>query len=387
MRLAASIFVPSWLSSAAAAMSTTDTTTSSTGRAASPRRHLLDTSGVSPKSPLLTATEWMTFLSTEVGEEFEVGDAYATSPELAEAAWAEASRFEYARAIRDGAEETAGPGGVRLYPFLICDDGGGGDDGGDGEAGSASPESRAERTGYARRRRVSEAVRAAAAATGIALPADGADGAAAQFEVLINDHDVWCGYGLLNGIVAEAVEVDGAVQPIIMSMKMARNTVDTLMEQVDEFYNATEGMEGAGGVEEGNGDNEGGGDPEQRFLRNLREDSEGGVAPDDPVMGLPEPVKNIVFPSATFSLCPGAISEDVYTDLREQAVGETTDLTAEMTAWLLERVGKCQLHALVKRYCTTPVKQTLLGCFAEREMVDHIMCMYVCFYQAYISLR
>ena len=325
MRLAAAILV---LSSSAAAMSTTDTTTSSTGRAASPRRNLLDTSGVSPKSPLITAAEWITFLSTEVGEEFEVGGAHATSLELAEAVWAEASRFEYARAIRDGAEETAGPGGVRLYPFLICDGGGGG---GGGEAGSAS-ESRAERTGYARRRRVSEAVRAAAAATDIALPVDGA----APYEVLINDRDVWCGYGLLNGIVAEAVEVDGVVQPIIMSMKMARNTVDKLMEQVEEFYNATGRMEEAGGVEEGNGD-EGGG-PEQRFLRNLQEDSEGGVAPD---MGLPEPVKNIVFPSATISLCPGALSEEVYTDLREQAVGETTDLTAEMTAWLLERVGKC----------------------------------------------
>ena len=353
-------------------MSTTDTTTSSsTGRAASPRRNLLDTSGVSPKSPLITAAEFITFVSTEVGEEFEVGGAHATSPELAEAVWAEASRFEYARAIRDGAEETAGPGGVRLYPFLICDGGG-------GEAGSAS-ESRAERTGYARRRRVSEAVRAAAAATDIALPEDGA----APYEVLINDRGVWCGYGLLNGIVAEAVEVDGVVQPIIMSMKMAQNTVDKLMEQVEEFYNATGRMEEAGGVEEGNGD-EGGG-PEQRFLRNLQEDSEGGVAPDAPVMGLPEPVKNIVFPSVTISLCPGALSEEVYTDLREQAVGETTDLTAEMTAWLLERVGKCHCMHSLKRYSTAPVKQILLGYFAERKNMDHISHVYVLF--SSISLR
>lgn len=292
------------------------TSTGATGARAANPRHLLDTSGVSPRSPLITAAQWLTFLSTEVGEEFEADDTYATTPELAELAeaiWTEASRFEYARAIRDGAEETAGPRGVQLYPFLICD--------------AKEATTQAERAGYARRQRVADAIRAASEDTGIPLLGDGGGGeTTAPYEVVINDEDVWCGYGMLNGIVAEAVEVDGVVQPIIMSMKMAKNTVNKLLEGVSDFYNATERLENS----------------DQRFLRNLEDkesSDEGGVGPDDPVMGLPEPVKDIIFPSATITVCPGALSEDSYNDLVEQAV-ETTDLTAEMTAWLLERTGK-----------------------------------------------
>lgn len=290
--------------------------TGATGARAANPRHLLDTSGVSPRSPLITAAQWLTYLSTEVGEEFEADDTYATTPELAELAeaiWTEASRFEYARAIRDGAEETAGPRGVQLYPFLICD--------------AKEATTQTERAGYARRQRVADAIRAASEETGIPLLGDGGDGeTTAPYEVVINDENVWCGYGMLNGIVAEAVEVDGVVQPIIMSMKMAKNTVNKLLEGVSDFYNATERLENS----------------DQRFLRNLEDkegSDEGGVGPDDPVMGLPEPVKDIIFPSATITVCPGALSEDSYNDLMEQAV-ETTDLTAEMTAWLLERTGK-----------------------------------------------
>lgn len=291
-------------------------------------RHLLDTSGVKSRTPLITAAQWLTFLSTEVGEEFEVDDTYATTPELAELAeaiWTEASRFEYARAIRDGAEETAGPGGVQLYPFLICD--------------AKEAATRAERAGYVRRQRVADAIRAASEETGIPLPGNVSGETAAPYEVIINDETVWCGYGLLNGIVAEAVEVDGVVQPIIMSMKMAKNTVNKLLEGVEDFYNATErlGEEAEEAEETATAE-----DPDQRFLRNLQDkerSDEGGVGPDDPVMGLPEPIKNIVFPSATITMCPGALSEESYNDLMEQAVG-TTDLTVEMTAWLLEQTGE-----------------------------------------------
>ena len=288
-------------------------TTGATGARAANPRHLLDTSGVSPRSPLITAAQWLTFLSTEVGEEFEADDTYATTPELAELAeaiWTEASRFEYARAIRDGAEETAGLRGVQMYPFLICD--------------AKEATAQAERAGYARRQRVADAIRAASEETGIPLLGDGGDGeTTTPYEVIINDENLWCGYGMLNGIIAEAVEVDGVVQPVIMSMKMAKNTVNKLLEGVSDFYNATERLD-------------------QRFLRNLEDkegSDEGGVGPDDPVMGLPEPVKNIRFPSATITMCPGAVSVESYNDLMEQAV-ETTDLTAEMTAWLLERTGK-----------------------------------------------
>lgn len=320
-----------------AAISTgTSTSTGATATAQNPRhRHLLDTSGVSPRSPLITAAQWLTFLSTEVGEEFEADDTYATTPELAELAeaiWTEASRFEYARAIRDGAEETAGPGGLQLYPFLICD--------------AKEATTQAERAGYARRQRVADAIRAASVETGIPLPGDdeGSGGTtSAPYEVIINDENVWCGYGLLNGIVAEAVEVDGVVQPVIMSMKMAKNTVNKLLKGVEDFYNATERLEEEKEAEAEEAEETATAeDPDQRFLRNLQDkesSDEGGIGPDDPVMGLPEAVKNIVFPSATITMCPGALSEESYNDLMEQAV-ETTDLTAEMTAWLLEQTGK-----------------------------------------------
>ena len=304
------------------------TSTGATGARAANPRLLLDTSGVSPRSPLITAAQWLTFLSTEVGEEFEADDTYATTPELAdlaEAIWTEASRFEYARAIRDGAEETAGPSGVQMYPFLICD--------------AKEATTQAERAGYARRQRVADAIRAASEETGIPLFGDGDGETTAPYEVVINDEDVWCGYGLLNGIVAEAVEVDGVVQPIIMSMKMAKNTVKKLLEGVEEFYNATERLEEEAEEAEETATAE---DPDQRFLRNLQDkesSDEGGVGPDDPVMGLPKPVKNVVFPSATITMCPGALSVENYNDLMEQAI-DTTDLTAEMTAWLLEQTGE-----------------------------------------------
>ena len=304
------------------------TSTGATGARAANPRLLLDTSGVSPRSPLITAAQWLTFLSTEVGEEFEADDTYATTPELAELAeaiWTEASRFEYARAIRDGDEETAGPSGVQMYPFLICD--------------AKEATTQAERAGYARRQRVADAIRAASEETGIPLFGDGDGETTAPYEVVINDEDVWCGYGLLNGIVAEAVEVDGVVQPIIMSMKMAKNTVNKLLEGVEEFYNTTERLEEEAEEAEETATAE---DPDQRFLRNLQDkesSDEGGVGPDDPVMGLPKPVKNVVFPSATITMCPGALSVENYNDLMEQAV-DTTDLTAEMTAWLLEQTGE-----------------------------------------------
>jgi hypothetical protein len=286
-------------------------------------RHLLDTDDVSPRTPLMSAAQWLTFVSTEVGEEFEADDAHTTTPELAELAeaiWAEASRFEYARAIRDGTEETAGPGGVQPYPFLICD--------------GKEAETQAERAGYARRQRVADAIRVAAEATNVALPEDGGT----PYEVLINNEDVWCGYGLLNGIVAEAVEVDGVVQPLMMSMKMAENTVTKLLEGVEDFYNATERIEEEAGADT---------DADAEEVVQDKKAGEGGVGPDETVIGLPEPVKNIVFPSATITMCPGALSEKSYNELMEQSA-ESTDLTVEMNAWLLEQTGEfeCWILAL-----------------------------------------
>ena len=89
----------------------------------------------------------------------------------------EIKALEARRAIRDGAEETAGPRGVQLYPFLICD--------------AKEATTQAERAGYARRQRVADAIRAASEETGIPLLGDGGDGdeTTAPYEVVINDEN------------------------------------------------------------------------------------------------------------------------------------------------------------------------------------------------------
>mmetsp|Transcript_33715 Transcript_33715/g.74240 ORF Transcript_33715/g.74240 Transcript_33715/m.74240 type:complete len:965 (+) Transcript_33715:233-3127(+) len=262
-------------------------------------RNLLDTSNVNPKSSLLTAEQWMNYLITEVGEEYEIDDEYATDADLvakAEAIWLESSKFEFARAIRDGEDrvDVAGnPRPAEPYPFLLCD--------------YAAGEDGSRQGGFVRRQRIRDAVDAASATTGIALGED-----EMLLQPLYNGDNAWCGYGLLNGIVAEEVELEGIVQPLVMAMKMAKNTVSKMVDGVEEFYNEEEPA-----------------DPEQRFLRMMQES---GVGEDDPVMGLPEPVKETNFPSATITICPGGLTETAYNDI----VGaESTDFTDAMTEWLL----------------------------------------------------
>ena len=267
-------------------------------------RNLLDTSNVNPKSSLLTAEQWMNFLITEVGEEYEIDDEYATNADLvakAEAIWLESSKFEYARAIRDGEDRVDIAGNARPaepYPFLLCD--------------YAAGEDGRRQGGFVRRERIQDAVDAAAATAGITLGED-----EMKLESIYNGDDAWCGYGLLNGIVAQEVELEGIVQPLVMAMKMAKNTVSKMVEGIEEFYKEEEPA-----------------DPEQRFLRMMQES---GVGEDDPVMGLPEPVEETTFPSATITICPGGLSETAYNDI----VGaESTEFTDGMTDWLLERTSE-----------------------------------------------
>lgn len=136
---------------------------------------------------------------------------------------------------------------------------------------------------------------------------------------------------MLNGVVAEQIELAGYVQPFISSMKMAKDTVNSFIEAIDTFNNSTSNSTTMDNSDADNTDGS-----ENRSLRSLQQQEEQVIGPNDPVKGLSEPVKDVKFPTATVTLCPGVLSKE---DYYEFMASTPTEITDGMISWILDKFG------------------------------------------------
>lgn len=170
-----------------------------------------------------------------------------------------------------------------------------------------------------------EAINDASTATGIDVDEEALSAAV----TIYNGPEAWCGYGVLDGRVAEAI-VGKVVQPYIMSMKMAEGTVDLLIEGLREYFNDTAQLNELIGDDDD--DDEERERERERERRRLQEQSESDEKGTDGNSG---PIR-LKPPSATLTFCPGVVTLAEY---KEFLLDPTSDSekTTEMTDWLVAR--------------------------------------------------
>ena len=289
-----------------------------------------------PRCRGLKVTEFLAYLQTEAGIEFDLSPKIAEQEGMsmeqligrAQSMWESATQFEYRRALRDenpptneeeGGGETAADddddNGPVSYPFIVCSK----DEETDSIAKWSAADGSAQRipSGFERRQLIRNAIIDATATVGSDF-----DAANAAMKDIFNARGTYCAIVSLPGSVAQAIEFDSCVvQPMIHATKLGAGTVSLAVAIVNKYANSTE-------FELDDDD----------YVSSLIEEhappKEEGV--DNNGDGTPLAKEEKSFPGLTVSLCPGFLSSgDVFSSLikKEEKVDKI------MTRWLLSKTS------------------------------------------------
>ena len=211
-----------------------------------------------PKCRGLKITEFITYLQTEVGAEFDLSPTVAERLNMsmeqlvgrAQGIWEGATRFEYGRAVQaeldgggaDGDNDDDDDDGVAAFPYILCSK----DDAGDADrmaqwstAQQQTPPPLRKKSGHDRRLLIQDAIVNATASRPTA-GADGFDGSAVVLKDMFNALGVYCAVASLPASVAMAVEFEGCVvQPMLLATKLGVGTITLAVAFVNEYENST----------------------------------------------------------------------------------------------------------------------------------------------------
>ena len=263
-----------------------------------------------PKCRGLKITEFIAYLQTEAGAEFDLSPAVAERLNMsmeqlvgqAQGMWEGATRFEYGRAIKAELEVIGGGGADdnnddgdndddAAFPYILCSK----DDVGDADrvaqwstAQQQTPPLR-KKSGHDRRLLIQDAIVNATASRPTA-GADGFDGSAVVLKDMFNARGVYCAVASLPASVAMAIEFeDCVVQPMLLATKLGVGTINLAVAFVNEFENSTKTE--LDDVP----------DDLQELIDEQVDSSEADAAAAS---------EDQTFPGAVLSLCPGFLSED-----------------------------------------------------------------------------
>ena len=288
-----------------------------------------------PKCRGLKITEFITFLQTEVGAEFDLSPAVAERLNMsmeqlvgrAQGIWEGATRFEYGRAVQaeldgGGADDDNDDedDGVAAFPYILCSK----DDAGDADrmaqwstAQQQTPPPLRKKSGHDRRLLIQDAIVNATASR----PTAGFDGSAVVLKDMFNARGVYCAVASLPASVAMAVEFEGCVvQPMLLATKLGVGTITLAVAFVNEYENSTK-------IDL---------DDVSDDLQELIDEQVDSSEAEADATAAPEE-KN--FPGAVLSLCPGFLSEDDVFHLNSGKVVKQKKVQRIMTEWLLSRTA------------------------------------------------
>ena len=321
-----------------------------------------------PKCRGLKLTEFITYLQTEAGVEFDLSPTVAERENMsmeqligrAQGMWEGATRFEYDRALRaeaDGHSNTIGAeadgggadddddddDGAVVYPYILCskDIVGEADKveqwGGTGQQQTALQQRK--KSGFDRRLLIQEAI--ANATSQSKLYGDGGfDGSAVVLKDMFNGRGAYCAVASLPGSIAMALEFDGCVvQPMLLATKLGAGTVTLAVAIVNKFENSTKiDMD------------------VPKDLEDLIEEQVHGSEDEDEDV-VPTERK---FPGVTVSLCPGFLSADDVFNLQSGRPVKQKKVQRIMTEWLLSKTADGE-------DTTDRIKQNLYWTSSSRE--------------------
>ena len=291
-----------------------------------------------PKCRGLKITEFITYLQTEVGAEFDLSPTVAERLNMsmeqlvgrAQGIWEGATRFEYGRAVQaeldgGGADDDNDDedDGVAAFPYILCSK----DDAGDADrmaqwstAQQQTPPPLRKKSGHDRRLLIQDAIVNATASRPTA-GADGFDGSAVVLKDMFNARGVYCAVASLPASVAMAVEFEGCVvQPMLLATKLGVGTITLAVAFVNEYENSTK-------IDL---------DDVSDDLQELIDEQVDSSEAEADATAAPEE-KN--FPGAILSLCPGFLSEDDVFHLNSGKVVKQKKVQRIMTEWLLSRTA------------------------------------------------
>ena len=233
----------------------------------------------------------------------------------ARAFWADATAFEYRRAL--GSPDVA-------FPYLLCRK----------LIGNES-NSTAVISGWDHRLAIDEAI--AAASQGKDIP-EGSNTVIDPSDTLVNADDVYCAFARLGGSVAEAVDcsddgsgVECIVQPLLVAMKLMPGTIQDIVDGVQQFYTEWDPF-----------------DEEEVYIPPIPSDtSMNGTASATNTSdegGGPSPVADPkpTFPFLDLVLCPGVVEDDTVAQYTAGNSGNAPVVVIQeaATAWLLSNIGE-----------------------------------------------
>ena len=255
--------------------------------------------------------------------EYETLDDFADSlgitlEELAvraNAFWANATAFEYRRALES--PDVA-------FPYLLCRK----------VIGVSAGDSTAVASGRDHRLAIDEAI--AAASKGVDIP-EGSSTVLDPYDTLINDGGMYCAFARLGGSVAEAVDcgddaigVECIVQPLLVAMKLMPGTIKRIVEAIEQFYSQEDPVE-----------------EEEVYAPPIPIDVNRTATIEDltgKVGGGPSPIAKPKpsFPMLDVVLCPGVVKDEIVTEYIAGNKGESflADIQERATAWLMANIGE-----------------------------------------------
>jgi len=281
-----------------------------------------EASAQQPASRSMTPAEFSALQASEVQVEYETLEDFAsglglTVDELdvrARAFWADATAFEYRRAL--GSPDVA-------FPYLLCR-----------KLIGSDSNSTAVISGLDHRLAIDEAI--AAASQGKDIPEESST-AIDPSHTLVNADDVYCAFARLEGSVAEAVDcsddgggVECIVQPLLVAMKLMPGTIQDIVDGVKQFYAEWDPV-----------------DEEEVYIPPIPSDtSMNGTASATNTSdegGGPSPVADPkpTFPSLDLVLCPGVVEGDMVAEYTagNSGIAPVVDIQEAATAWLLSNIG------------------------------------------------
>ena len=304
-----------------------------------------------PKCRGLKLTEFITYLQTEAGVEFDLSPTVAERENMsmeqligrAQGMWEGATRFEYDRALQaeaDGHSNTIGAeadgggaddddDGPVVFPYILCskdvvgeadkvEQWGGTTSTPSTGTGQQQTSLQRKKSGFERRLLIREAI--ANATSQSELYGDGGfDGSAVVLKDMFNGRGAYCAVASLPGSIATALEFDGCVvQPMLLATKLGAGTVTLAVAIVNKFENSTK-------IDMDVPDD----------LEDLIEEQVHG-SEDEDVDVVPTERK---FPGVTVSLCPEFLSADDVFNLQSGRPIKQKKVQRIMTEWLLSKTA------------------------------------------------
>ena len=304
-----------------------------------------------PKCRGLKLTEFITYLQTEAGVEFDLSPTVAERENMsmeqligrAQGMWEGATRFEYDRALQaeaDGHSNTIGDDeddddddddGPVVYPYILCSKdivgeadkveqwGGTTSTASTGTGQQQTALQQRKKSGFDRRLLIQEAI--ANATSQSELYGDGGfDGSAVVLKDMFNGRGAYCAVASLPGSIATALEFDGCVvQPMLLATKLGAGTVTLAVALVNKFENSTKIVMDV-----------------PKDLEDLIDDQVHGSEDEEDDDVVPTERK---FPGVTVSLCPGFLSADDVFNLQSGRPVKQKKVQRIMTKWLLSKTA------------------------------------------------